>query len=117
GEVAVTMPDLLRAALRRSPHRIVVGEIRDEEGRLFLRALETGHAGSIATIHADNARDALWRLLDLVSSYEVSPQHSIMRRIGRSVHLAISMKKINGTPCLTEVAETLTSDVEDFQVR
>ncbi|MCB0321940.1 MAG: CpaF family protein [Bdellovibrionales bacterium] len=117
GEGEVTMPDLLRAALRRAPHRIVVGEIRDEEGRLFLRALETGHAGSIATIHADNARDALWRLLDLISSYEVSPHTSIMRRIGRSVHLIIGMKKVKGTPCLVEVSEVLMPEDEEFQVR
>ncbi len=111
GQGEVTMKDLLRAALRRSPHRIVVGEIRDEEGRIFLRALETGHAGSIATLHAENSRDALWRLLDLVAAYESAPQKSIMRRLARSVHLTITMKRVAGTPCLTEVAE-ISSDAD-----
>ena len=117
GEGEIKLPELLRAALRRAPHRIVVGEIRDEEGRLFLRALETGHAGSIATIHAENSKDSLWRLLDVVQAYEQSPQESILRRIARSVHLTITMKKIDGRPCLMEVAEVLQPDSNDFKIK
>lgn len=105
GEGAVGMDKLLRAALRRAPHRIVVGEIRDREGPLFLKALETGHAGSVATIHADSPRDSLWRLLDVVAAYENSPQDSLQRRIARSLHILISMRKINGRPCMIEIAE------------
>jgi pilus assembly protein CpaF len=105
GEGAVDMHQLLRAALRRAPHRIVVGEIRDKEGPLFLKALETGHAGSVATIHAENPRDGLWRLLDVVAAYESAPQESIQRRIARSLHIMISMKKVGGRPCLTDVSE------------
>lgn len=105
GEGAIRMPQLLKAALRRAPHRIVVGEIRDEEGSLFLRALETGHAGSIATIHADSPRDCLWRLLDVVQAYESAPQESLMRRIARSLHILIEQRKVDGKPCLVEVAE------------
>ncbi len=105
GEGAIDMHQLLRAALRRAPHRIVVGEIRDKEGPLFLKALETGHAGSVATIHAENPRDGLWRLLDVVSAYESAPQESIQRRIARSLHIMISMKKVGGRPCLVDVSE------------
>ena len=114
GEGAITLPQLLRAALRRAPHRIVVGEIRDEESRLFLRALETGHAGSIATIHADAVNDGLWRLLDLVAAHEVAPQESIMRRISRSVHLVITMHKVDGTPCFMELSEVLEPESGQF---
>lgn len=117
GEGSIGMEKLLRAALRRAPHRIVVGEIRDREGPLFLKALETGHAGSIATIHAENPRDGLWRLLDVVAAHEASPQESIQRRIARSVHLMISLKKVNGRPCLTEVAEVMAPRNGDFEVR
>jgi Flp pilus assembly CpaF family ATPase len=117
GEGEIKMPELLRAALRRAPHRIVVGEIRDEEGRLFLRALETGHAGSIATLHADSAGDGLWRLLDLVSAYEKAPQGSIMRRIARSVSLVVLMRKIDGRPCVVEISEVAGClGGEDFEV-
>ena len=117
GEGSVGMEQLLRAALRRAPHRIVVGEIRDREGPLFLKALETGHAGSVATIHADNPRDGLWRLLDVVAAHEKAPQESIQRRIARSLHVLISMKKINGRPCLIDVCEVRPPVSGEFVVK
>jgi len=116
GEGEVKMPQLLRAALRRAPHRIVVGEIRDEEGRLFLRALETGHAGSIATIHAESAKDSLWRLLDVVSAYETAPQESLMRRIGRAIHIILTMRKVEGRSCLVDISEVRPPTEDDFVV-
>ncbi|MCB0339317.1 MAG: CpaF family protein [Bdellovibrionales bacterium] len=105
GNGAVGMHELLRAALRRAPHRIVVGEIRDKEGPLFLKALETGHAGSVATIHAHNSKEGLWRLLDVVAAYEATPQESLQRRISRSVNILITMKKVNGRPCMVDLSE------------
>ncbi len=57
--------DLLKAALRHRPDRIIVGEIRGPEARVFLDALNTGHRGSLTTIHANSARDALRRLAQL----------------------------------------------------
>jgi pilus assembly protein CpaF len=117
GEGAVGMERLLRAALRRAPHRIVVGEIRDREGPLFLKALETGHAGSVATIHADNPRDGLWRLLDVVQAFENSPQESIQRRIARSLHVLLVMRKVNGRPCLVEIAEVRQPINGEFVVK
>jgi pilus assembly protein CpaF len=61
----ITFADLLKAALRHRPDRIIVGEIRGEEARVFLDALNTGHRGSLTTIHANNAQDALLRLAHL----------------------------------------------------
>lgn len=57
--------DLLKAALRHRPDRIIVGEIRGPEARIFLDALNTGHRGSLTTIHANGAEDALRRLAQL----------------------------------------------------
>src|SRR3984885_1099515 len=57
--------DLLKAALRHRPDRIIVGEIRGPEARVFLDALNTGHRGSLSTIHANSAGDALRRLAQL----------------------------------------------------
>ncbi len=57
--------DLLKAALRHRPDRIIVGEIRGTEARIFLDALNTGHRGSLTTIHANGAQDALRRLSQL----------------------------------------------------
>ncbi len=117
GEGQVGMEQLLRAALRRAPHRIVVGEIRDKEGPLFLKALETGHAGSVATIHAENPKDGLWRLLDVVQANEKSPQESIQRRIARSLNVLISMKKVNGRPCLMDISEVRPPVNGEFVVK
>lgn len=57
--------ELLKAALRHRPDRIIIGEIRGSEARVLLDALNTGHRGSLSTIHANNARDALRRLAHL----------------------------------------------------
>jgi pilus assembly protein CpaF len=61
----IGFPDLLRAALRHRPDRIIVGEIRGAEARVFLDALNTGHRGSLSTIHANGTGDALRRLAQL----------------------------------------------------
>jgi pilus assembly protein CpaF len=63
----ITFADLLRAALRHRPDRIILGEIRGAEARVFLDALNTGHRGSFTTIHANGAEDALRRLAQLAS--------------------------------------------------
>jgi len=61
----ITFDDVLRAVLRHHPDRIIVGEIRGPEARVFLDALNTGHRGSLTTIHANSAKDALRRLAQL----------------------------------------------------
>lgn len=63
----ISFADLLKAALRHRPDRIIVGEIRGPEARVFLDALNTGHHGSLTTIHANGAEDALRRLAQLAS--------------------------------------------------
>jgi pilus assembly protein CpaF len=63
----ITFADLLRAALRHRPDRIILGEIRGAEARVFLDALNTGHRGSLTTIHANGAEEALRRLAQLAS--------------------------------------------------
>lgn len=108
---------LLRAALHRAPHRIVIGEIRDKEGALFLEALETGHAGSIATMHADNPEEGLWRLLDIVAAHDSAPSEVLRRRIARSIQLVIVMRRIDGRPCVADVSEVLTAEDGGFKTR
>ncbi len=61
----IQFSDLLKAALRHRPDRIIVGEVRGAEARVFLDALNTGHRGSLSTIHANGTRDALRRLSQL----------------------------------------------------
>jgi pilus assembly protein CpaF len=79
GQVAVTSSQLLAAALRHRPDRIIMGEIRDECGYDLLQAMNTGHGGTLSTIHAKSAWDALYRLSDLALSARVNLNHAFIR--------------------------------------
>ena len=79
GQVAVTPSQLLAAALRHRPDRIIMGEIRDESGYDLLQAMNTGHGGTLSTIHAKSAWDALNRLSDLALSARANLNHAFVR--------------------------------------
>ena len=79
GQVAVTPSQLVAAALRHRPDRIIMGEIRDECGYDLLQAMNTGHGGTLSTIHAKSAWDALNRLSDLALSARPNLNHSFIR--------------------------------------
>jgi pilus assembly protein CpaF len=79
GQVAVTPSQLLAAALRHRPDRIIMGEIRDECGYDLLQAMNTGHGGTLSTIHAKSAWDALNRLSDLALSARANLNHAFIR--------------------------------------
>ena len=79
GQVAITPSELLAAALRHRPDRIIMGEIRDECGYDLLQAMNTGHGGTLSTIHAKSAWDALNRLSDLALSARPNLNHAFMR--------------------------------------
>jgi pilus assembly protein CpaF len=88
--------DLLKAALRHRPDRIIVGEIRGAEARVFLDALNTGHQGSISTIHANGAEDALRRIghLAVRASGGVTPADA-EREARASIDVVVHIEKIN----------------------
>jgi pilus assembly protein CpaF len=79
GQVAVTPSQLVAAALRHRPDRIIMGEIRDGCGYDLLQAMNTGHGGTLSTIHAKSAWDALNRLSDLALSARPNLNHSFIR--------------------------------------
>ena len=79
GQVAVTPSELLAAALRHRPDRIIMGEIRNEAGYDLLQAMNTGHGGTLSTIHASSALDSLNRLANLALSARPNLNHSFMR--------------------------------------
>jgi pilus assembly protein CpaF len=79
GQVAITPSELLAAALRHRPDRIIMGEIRDECGYDLLQAMNTGHGGTLSTIHAKSAWDALNRLSDLALSARPNLNHAFVR--------------------------------------
>ena len=94
-EPKVTMNDLLRMTLRLRPDRILVGEVRGGEALALLKAWNTGHPGGVATIHANSAQDALYRLEDLIG--EVS-QTVPQRSIASAINLVVFIKRIAAAP-------------------
>jgi pilus assembly protein CpaF len=84
GKGAVTQRDCLRNALRMRPDRIIVGETRGEEVIDMLQAMNTGHDGSMTTIHANNARDACSRLENMVAMSGIEmPLKAVRAQIAR----------------------------------
>jgi len=79
GQVAITPSELVAAALRHRPDRIIMGEIRNECGYDLLQAMNTGHGGTLSTIHAKSACDALNRLSNLALSARPNLNHGFMR--------------------------------------
>lgn len=79
GQVAVTPSELLAAALRHRPDRIIIGEVRNECAYDLLQAMNTGHGGTLSTIHAKSAPDALVRLASLALSARPNLNHAFMR--------------------------------------
>ena len=101
---AVPIRDLLKASLRHRPDRIIVGEIRGGEAFDLLNALNTGHSGSISTVHANTARGALSRFenLTLQSGVEL-PHRAIKANIADSLDLLVHINRLQGKRFISEV--------------
>lgn len=107
GRGAVNQRELVKNALRMRPDRIVVGEVRGAEALDMLQAMNTGHEGSLTTVHANSARDALSRIetLVLLAGVELS-QRSIREQIGSAFDLIIQIKRLpDGTRRVVSVVE------------
>jgi pilus assembly protein CpaF len=90
GQVAVTPSQLVAAALRHRPDRIIMGEIRDECGYDLLQAMNTGHGGTLSTLHADSALDALDRLADMALSARTNLNQQFIRsQTGKAVDFVL----------------------------
>ena len=101
---AVTIADLLRATLRHRPDRIIVGEVRGAEAFDLLQALNTGHLGSLSTIHANSAEQALTRLAHCVLTANVGLPHRSMREaIALAIHLVVHIARFEGRRIVAEV--------------
>ena len=94
GRGEVTQRDLLRNALRMRPDRIIVGEVRGSEAFDMLQAMNTGHDGSMSTIHANSARDALTRIENMVQMGNMGlPARSILTQIIGAVDLMVQIER------------------------
>jgi pilus assembly protein CpaF len=100
----VTIADLVRATLRHRPDRILVGEVRGAEAFDLLQALNTGHLGSLTTIHANSAEQALTRLAHCVLTANVGlPHRSIREAIALAIHLVVHVARRGSRRRVTEV--------------
>ena len=107
GEGEITMRHLLKNALRMRPDRIILGEIRGEEAIDMLQAMNTGHDGSMCTIHANTPRDALTRLENMVAmaGFKLPPE-AVREQIQSAVHLIVQVSRMrDGKRRITHVTE------------
>jgi pilus assembly protein CpaF len=96
GRGAVTQHDLVRNALRMRPDRIIVGEVRGAEALDMLQAMNTGHDGSITTIHANSPRDALSRLEQMIMMTGVDfPLRSMRGQISSALQVVLQLERMS----------------------
>jgi len=101
------MSELLRRSLRMSPDRIIVGEVRGPEAATMLQAMNTGHDGSMCSIHANSPEDAISRLetLVLMARFDI-PYEAIKKQIGSAVHILVQQSRLpSGRRVLSEISE------------
>jgi pilus assembly protein CpaF len=109
GKGQITIRDLVRNALRQRPDRIVVGEVRDGAALDMLQAMNTGHDGSLSTVHANTPRDALARLetMVLMAGYDL-PVRAIREQVSSAVDLIVQQSRFkDGSRRITHVTEVL----------
>jgi pilus assembly protein CpaF len=115
----VTIRDLLKAALRHRPDRIILGEIRGGEAYDLLQLLNTGHSGSLSTVHATSAKQALARFTSCVLQSGVDlPYRAVKTNIGHSVNVVVQLERRPGRRFVSEVVQinSFNADVDDFDV-
>jgi len=114
GEGGVRQRQLLINCLRMRPDRIIIGEVRGEEAFDMLQAMNTGHEGSMTTIHANTARDALSRLESMVAMASLNlPARSLRQQIASAISIVVQVSRLSdGTRKVTNISE-ITGQEED----
>ena len=107
GKGAVRQRDLVVNALRMRPDRIILGEVRGEEALDMLQAMNTGHDGGLTTIHANSARDALYRLDMMVAMASLNiPERAVRQQTASAINLVIQVTRLSdGTRKVTGITE------------
>jgi pilus assembly protein CpaF len=109
---AITTRDLVRNALRMRPERIIIGECRGAETLDMLQAMNTGHAGSMTTLHANTVRDAVARLetMIMMAGFEL-PIKAMRTQIASAVDLIIQANRLQGGPRrVTSITEVMNME-------
>jgi pilus assembly protein CpaF len=112
GRGEVTMRDLVKNALRMRPDRIILGEIRGAEAIDMLAAMNTGHDGSLGTIHANRPREALTRLENMVGMSGINlPSKAVRTQIAAAVHMIIQVSRMrDGVRRITSITEVVGAE-------
>lgn len=105
GNREITVRDLIKTALRMRPDRIVVGEVRGEEALDLLQAWNTGHEGSLGTIHANSCQDMLSRLETMALMGMQLPIEAVRRQIAAGVEILVHLGRWRGQRRVLEIAE------------
>ncbi len=118
GKGEVTLRDLVRNSLRMRPDRIILGEVRGPEALDMLQAMNTGHEGSLTTIHANGIRDSLSRLEVMVSMTGLEIPVSVIRRyISSAITLVIQLARLRGgVRRVLSVAEITGFENDDYKI-
>jgi pilus assembly protein CpaF len=118
GKGAVRQRQLVINSLRMRPDRIVVGEVRGEEAFDMLQAMNTGHEGSLTTVHANTPRDALARVENMVSMANLSiPERAVRHQITSAIHAVIQIARLSdGTRKVMTVSEILGMSENDISM-
>lgn len=118
GRGQVTIRDLVRNSLRMRPDRIIVGECRGGEALDMLQAMNTGHDGSLTTVHANSSDDAMSRLETLAAMSEVEiPFHALRSQTNSAIDVVVQLgRQRDGTRRVTEVCYVASQRQEEFQL-
>ena len=119
GKGEVTQRDLLKNALRMRPDRIIVGEVRAGEAFDMLQAMNTGHEGSMTTVHANTVRDALSRVEQMIgmAGLEISAR-SVRQQIASAIHVVIQCERMeDGHRRVISMAEIVGMDEDIFSIQ
>ena len=116
GKGAVRQRQLVINSLRMRPDRIVVGEVRGEEAFDMLQAMNTGHEGSLTTVHANSPRDAMARIENMVSMANLNiPERAVRQQISSAVHAVIQIARLSdGTRKVITISEITGMDEESI---
>src|SRR6266436_5600406 len=119
GKGSVRQRQLVINSLRMRPDRIVVGEVRGEEAFDMLQAMNTGHEGSLTTVHANSPRDALARIENMVSMANLNiPERAVRHQIASAVHAVVQVARLSdGTRKVISVSEVTGMDTESITMQ
>jgi pilus assembly protein CpaF len=119
GKGAVRQRQLVINSLRMRPDRIVVGEVRGEEAFDMLQAMNTGHEGSLTTVHANSVRDALARVENMVSMANLNiPERAVRHQIASAIHAVVQVARLSdGTRKVISVSEVTGMDTESITMQ